>query len=58
MIAGERVPDAVLVEPMIFTAEMLRDSGVTNMDELMEAFPEFARSDTARSAWMPAGSGR
>ena len=58
VIAGERVPDDVLVEPMIFTAEMLRDSGVTNMDELMEAFPEFARSDAARSPWMPAGSGR
>lgn len=57
LMAGESVPHDVLVEPMIFTGEMLNDAGVTNMDELMEAFPEFASSDAARSPWMPAGSG-
>ncbi len=57
LMAGENVPDDVLVEPMIFTSGMLVDSGVTNMDELMVAFPEFASSEAARSPWMPSGSG-
>lgn len=53
VMAGENVPNDILVEPMIFTSEMLVESGVQNMDELIEAFPEFASSDAARSSWMP-----
>lgn len=58
LMAGERVPNDVLIEPMVFTAEMLRSAGVTNMEELMVAFPEFRSSEAARSPWMPAGSGQ
>lgn len=57
LMAGESVPHDVLVEPMIFTSEMLSDAGVANMEELLEAFPAFASSEAARSPWMPAGSG-
>ncbi|TVR05394.1 MAG: LacI family transcriptional regulator [Spirochaetaceae bacterium] len=58
VMAGESVPRDVLVEPMIFTAQMLRDARVTNMEELLEAFPAFSSSNAARSPWMPAGSGQ
>lgn len=57
LMAGESVPQDILIEPMIFTSEMLVDAGVANMEELMAAFPEFQSSDAARSSWMPAGSG-
>lgn len=53
VMAGEDVPHDILVEPMIFTGEMLRDAGVINMEQLIDAFPEFATSDAARSPWMP-----
>jgi len=53
LMAGENVPQDILVEPMIFTSEMLVEAGVQNMEELMEAFPEFATSNAARSSWMP-----
>ncbi len=57
LMAGENVPQDILVEPFVFTSEMLVDSGVTNMAELMAAFPDFGSSEAARSPWMPAGSG-
>lgn len=53
LMAGENVPNDILVEPMIFTGQMLRESGVVNLEELIEAFPDFATSDAARSPWMP-----
>jgi simple sugar transport system substrate-binding protein len=53
VMADEDVPEDILVEPMVFTGEMLRDANVVNMDQLIAAFPEFARSDAARSPWMP-----
>ncbi|MDA3951718.1 MAG: substrate-binding domain-containing protein [Spirochaeta sp.] len=53
LMAGEDVPHDILVEPMIFTDEMLRESGVINMEQLIEAFPEFGTSNAARSPWMP-----
>lgn len=56
-MAGEDVPNEILVEPMTFTSDMLVDAGVANMEELMAAFPEFQSSEAARSSWMPAGSG-
>jgi simple sugar transport system substrate-binding protein len=53
LMAGEDVPQDILVEPMIFTGEMLREAGVINLEQLIEAFPAFATSDAARSPWMP-----
>ncbi len=53
VMAGEDVPRDVLVEPMIFTADMLREAGVTNMEELMASFAAFNESPAARSIWMP-----
>ena len=53
VMAGENVPNDILVEPMIFTSEMLVSEGVSNMEELMDAFPAFRTSDAARSSWMP-----
>ena len=53
VMAGEDVPHDILVEPMVFTSEMLSGNGVTNMEELMDAFPGFRSSDAARSSWMP-----
>lgn len=53
LMAGEKVPHDILVEPMIFTAEMLRKAGVINLEGLIEAYPEFATSNAARSPWMP-----
>ncbi|TVR91669.1 MAG: LacI family transcriptional regulator [Spirochaetaceae bacterium] len=53
LMVGENVPQDILVEPMIFTSEMLVEAGVQNMEELMDAFPEFATSNAARSPWMP-----
>lgn len=57
LMAGESVPRDILVEPMVFTSQMLVDAGVQNMEELMVAFPAFQSSEAARSPWMPAGSG-
>lgn len=53
LMAGEPVPNDVLVEPMVFTSEMLVTAGVTNMEELMEAFPAFKSTDAMVSPWMP-----
>lgn len=53
VMAGEDVPHDILVQPMVFTSEMLVESGVTNMEELMTAFPAFQTSEAARSPWMP-----
>jgi simple sugar transport system substrate-binding protein len=52
-MAGEKVPHDILVEPMTFTSEMLINSKVKNMEELMAAFPAFSTSNAARSPWMP-----
>ncbi|MCG8480725.1 MAG: substrate-binding domain-containing protein [Spirochaetales bacterium] len=53
VMAGENVPRDILVEPEIFTADMLREAGVTNMEELMASFEAFNESPAARSIWMP-----
>ncbi|WP_018527034.1 substrate-binding domain-containing protein [Alkalispirochaeta alkalica] len=53
LMAGERVPQDVLVEPMIFTSQMLIEAGAQNMEDIMKAFPAFATSSAARSSWMP-----
>ncbi len=53
VMAGEKVPHDILVQPMIITADMLKKSNVKNMDDLMKAYPEFKSSDAAWSPWMP-----
>jgi simple sugar transport system substrate-binding protein len=57
LMAGEEVPNDVLVPTHIFTQEMLRENNITNMDELREAFPEFNQADVSTAPWIPMGAG-
>lgn len=54
-MAGEDVPHDVLVPTQVFTRDMLIDSGVENMEELAEEFPDFreASANVSTAPWIP-----
>lgn len=56
-MAGEEVPQDVLIPTHVFTQDMLRENNISNMDELREAFPEFNRADVSTAPWIPMGAG-
>jgi len=51
-IAGEALPKDILIEPMLFTQTMLRDSGVTTMTQLRAKFPQFDKVNAATAPWI------
>ena len=53
-IAGEEVPDRILVEPALLTQTALREAGVKTIEELAEKVPAFSASDAATADWIPA----
>ena len=52
-LAGENVADDILVEPILFTREMLIDAGVKNMEMLEAKFPDFNKTTLSTDAWIP-----
>ncbi len=52
LVAGEKVPKYLLVEPQLITREFLLKHGVTNMDELVKALPELGESKLVWPEWM------
>jgi simple sugar transport system substrate-binding protein len=53
-IAGEAVPDQILVKPALITQATLREAGVTTIEELAAKVPAFSASDAAVAGWIPA----
>ncbi len=52
-IAGETLPQTVVVEPVLVTQQQLRDAGVTTIDELAKKIPAFSTSAAATASWIP-----
>ena len=53
LMAGEEPGAQVIVPPTLITQAELEEQDITNMEELGERLPQFARADVARSPWMP-----
>ena len=53
LMAGEDPGEQVIVPPTLITQAELEEQDITNMEELAEKLPQFARADVARSDWMP-----
>jgi len=52
-IAGEKLDHDITIPPMLFTQQMLIDSGVKNMKQLREKFPKFNHVERAMADWIP-----
>ncbi|ADD68872.1 periplasmic binding protein/LacI transcriptional regulator [Denitrovibrio acetiphilus DSM 12809] len=52
-IAGEQLPADILIPPMLFTQEMIREAGVKNMKQLRAKFPQFNHVERAMAPWIP-----
>lgn len=52
-VAGEKIPDDILITPTLFTQDMLRESDVKNMVELQAKFPEFNKTTNMTASWIP-----
>lgn len=52
-LAGEALDHDIIIPPMLFTQQMLIDSGVKNMKQLREKFPAFNHVDRALASWIP-----
>ena len=52
-VAGEKIPDDILITPTLFTQDMLREAGVKNMEELQAKFPEFNKTTNMTASWIP-----
>ncbi len=53
LLTGATLPHNLLIEPMLFTNDMLRKAGVKNMDELKAKFPKFSEQKLALAPWIP-----
>ncbi len=53
LIAGEELPDDILIKPTLITNDMLVEKGVVTMNDLIEKFPEFSQSDACLADWIP-----
>ena len=53
LIAGQKLPDDILIQPMLITNDMLKDSGVANMNDLIAKYPKFSQSDACIADWIP-----
>ena len=52
-VAGEPIPQNILIESHLFTQDMLRKAGVKNMEELEIKFPEFNKTTNMMASWIP-----
>ena len=52
-VAGEKIPQNILIESHLFTQDMLRESGVKNMKELEIKFPDFNKTTNMTASWIP-----
>ncbi|OCP19137.1 sugar ABC transporter substrate-binding protein [Ensifer sp. LC54] len=53
-IAGQHVPERILVKPALLTQEALRQAGVKTIEELAAKVPAFSASDAVTADWIPA----
>lgn len=53
-VAGEPVPETVVIEPVLLTQTQLRAAGVQTLEELAQKIPAFATSQAATASWIPA----
>lgn len=53
-IAGETVPNQIVVKPALLTQADLRSAGVKTIEELAAKVPAFNSSDAATADWIPA----
>ncbi len=53
LIAGMELPHDILIQPMLFTNDMLKDRNIKNMNDLKETYPAFNKSDAATASWIP-----
>ncbi len=53
LLAGEDPGHSVIVPPTLITQAMLKEKGITNMQDLGKKLPQFAHADVAVPAWMP-----
>lgn len=53
LIAGLELPKDILIQPMLFTNDMLKDGNIKNMNDLREKYPEFNKSAAATASWIP-----
>ena len=52
-VAGEKIPQNILIESHLFTQDMLREAGVKNMEELEIKFPDFNKTTNMTASWIP-----
>lgn len=52
-LAGNPLPDEILIPPMLFTQKMLREAKVRNFRDLQKKFPKFSTVDRASALWIP-----
>lgn len=53
LIAGITLPHDILIKPMLFTNDMLKNGNIKNMDDLRAKYPAFNKSDAATASWIP-----
>ena len=53
LLTGATLPHNLLIEPMLFTNDMLKKAGVKNMDDLKAKFPKFSEQKLALAPWIP-----
>ena len=53
LLTGATLPHDLLIKPMLFTNDMLKEAGVKNMDDLKAKFPKFSESDLCKASWIP-----
>lgn len=52
-IAGENIPDDILITPALFTKDDLKKAAVKNMEDLQVKFPSFNKTTNMTAAWIP-----
>ncbi|TCL71477.1 substrate-binding domain-containing protein [Rhizobium sp. BK251] len=52
-VAGQDVPQQIVVKPTLLTQESLRAAGVKTIEELAQKIPAFSTSDAATASWIP-----
>ncbi len=53
LVAGMDLPHDILIQPMLFTNDMLKDGNIKNMTDLKAKYPEFNKSEAATASWVP-----
>ena len=51
--SGIDMPSKMVIPAALITQQLLRDEGVTNMEELREALPELSTPDYLGASWIP-----